>query len=68
MLEEMGTVSGPAIDLSNMAEQARDAVSDKPVDEALKAFVSLFRVDVAQLRKSSEKELAQSHSWHRHPR
>ena len=58
-LEEMATVSGPAADLSDVAEQARDAVSDKPVDQALRAFSGLFSVNAEQLRKSAERDLAQ---------
>ncbi len=59
-LEEMATVTGPATDLRDLAKQAREAVSDKPVDEALRAFISLFGVDAEQLRKSAEQDLARS--------
>ena len=57
-LEEMAAVSRPTMDLIDMAEQARDAVSDKPVDEALRAFISLFSVDAEQLRRSAQREQA----------
>ena len=59
-LEELAMVSGPAMDLSDVAEQARDAVGDKSMEQALRVFVSLHRVDIVKLRKSAEQDLAHS--------
>ena len=57
-LDELATVSGPATDLSDLVEHARDAVNGKSVDQALRSFVSLHSVDVKKMRKSAEKDLA----------
>ena len=59
-LDEMATVSLPAIDLSESIEQARDAVSGKPPGEALRAFASLYRISVQQLRESAIDSLSRS--------
>ena len=59
-LDEMATVSSRAVDVSEIAEQARDAVSGKPAGEALDAFANLHRISVTQLRKSAIKSLSDS--------
>ena len=59
-LDEMATVSGPSIDVSESIEQARKAVSDRPVLEALKAFADLHAISVRQLRESAMESLSRS--------
>ena len=59
-LDEMATVSGPSIDVSESIEQARKAVSGRPALEALKAFADLHTISVKQLRESAIESLSRS--------
>ena len=56
--EEMVTVKGDEIDVSDSIQQARDAVGGKPVQEALKAFADLYRISVRELREAALKNLS----------
>ena len=50
-LDEMGVISTPGQDISQIIKNARDAVRGKALDEALKAFVNLSRTNVKELRE-----------------
>lgn len=56
-LEEMDVISIPGQDISQIVENARDAVKGKALDEALKAFVNLSRTNAKKLRESTIKSL-----------
>lgn len=56
-LDEMGVISIPGQDISQIVENARDAVKGKALDEALKAFVNLSRTNAKKLRESTIKNL-----------
>ena len=49
-LEQMATISGPSVDVTESIEKARAAVSGKDTLEALTSFANLYRINVAQLR------------------
>ena len=59
-LDEMATVSLPAIDVSDSIEQARDAVRGKSVEHALAAFANLHQISAKKLRKSAIESLSSS--------
>ena len=50
-LEQMATISGPSVDVTESIENARAAVSGKDTLEALASFANLYRINVEQLRK-----------------
>jgi len=53
-LEEMGLVSSPSVDISELIDNARKAVSEKTPVEALRAFCNLHRgVDVNRARETA---------------
>lgn len=52
-LDEMGVISTPGQDISQIVEDARDAVRGKALDEALKAFVNLSPTNAKELRESA---------------
>ena len=52
-LDEMGVISIPGQDISQIVENAREAVRGKALDEALKAFVNLSRTNAKELRESA---------------
>ena len=56
--DEMATVSSAAVDLSEIVEQARNAVSGKPPHEALRAFANVHGVSVKKLRESAIESLS----------
>lgn len=57
-LDEMGTISTPGIDISQLVENARNAVSEKSPIEALKAFANLHRgANVKELRENAIERL-----------
>ncbi|WP_427501801.1 DUF4209 domain-containing protein (plasmid) [Methylomonas sp. MED-D] len=59
-LAEMGVISTPGIDLTQLIENSREAVRGKPLVEALKAFVNLHTgAKVDQLRKDALKRMRQ---------
>ena len=58
--DEMATVSSPPIDLSESVELARNAVSGKPVHEALRAFANVHGISVKKLRESAIESLSRS--------
>ena len=49
-LEQMATISGPSVDVTESIENARAAVSGKDALEALASFANLYRINVEQLR------------------
>lgn len=49
-LEQMATISGPSVDISDSIAIARAAVSGKDTLEALASFANLYRINVTQLR------------------
>ena len=59
-LDEMGVISTPGQDISQIIENAREAVRGKALDEALKAFVNLSRTNVKELRESTTELLHNS--------
>ena len=59
-LDEMGTFSGPELDLGGYIQQARDAVSGLPIDEALNVFANLHHTRAKQLRQAAIDSLARS--------
>ena len=59
-LDEMGVISIPGQDISQIVENARNAVRGKALDEALKAFVNLSRTNVKELRESTTELLHDS--------
>lgn len=59
-IAEMGMISTPGIDISQLIENAREAVRGKPLVEALKAFANLHSgAKVDQLRKDTLKRMRQ---------
>ena len=57
-LGEMGVIQSPTIDISEMVEKARQAVSGKEVIEALKAFCNLHRgMDIKKAKADALKQL-----------
>ncbi|HBO8906751.1 TPA: DUF4209 domain-containing protein [Pseudomonas aeruginosa] len=59
-LGEMGVISTPGVDISEIAENARKAVSGKSPIDALKAFANLHRgAGVDELRKSALNRMRQ---------
>ncbi len=59
-LDEMGVISIPGQDISQIVENARDAVKGETLDEALKAFVNLSRTNVKELRENATELLHNS--------
>ena len=59
-LDEMGVISTPGQDISQIVENAREAVRGKALDEALKAFVNLSRTNAKELRESTTELLHNS--------
>ena len=59
-LDEMATVSGSPIDFGDSIEQARDAVSGKPVQVALGTFANLYHVSAKKLRESAIENLSRT--------
>ena len=51
--DEMTTVEMPAIDLTNELNQVRELVSGKTVEEALRAFTSLYHFKATELREAA---------------
>ncbi|WP_446812102.1 DUF4209 domain-containing protein [Methylomonas sp. 2BW1-5-20] len=59
-LAEMGMISTPGIDLTQLIENSREAVRGKPLVEALRAFANLHTgAKVDQLRKDALKRMRQ---------
>lgn len=56
-LDEMSAIRTPGQDISQIVENARNAVREKTLDEALKAFVNLSRMNAKKLRESTIKNL-----------
>ena len=59
-LDEIGVISTPGQDISQIVKNARNAVKGKALDEALKAFVNLSRMNVKELRESATELLHNS--------
>ena len=59
-LDEMATVSGSPMDFRGSIEQARDAVTGKPVQEALGTFANLYHVSAKKLRESAMRNLSRT--------
>ena len=57
-IDDMATFSGHKIDLSQEIEQAQQAVSGKPLLEALLAFANLHSVSAKELRESAVESLS----------
>ena len=57
-LEQMMAVSSSPIDISETIEEAKDAVRDKSIDEALRAFSNLHAINVEQLREAAKRTLS----------
>ncbi len=54
-LDEMGAITSPPVDISEIVETAKSAVRSKPMLEALTAFANIYRgARVAKLRESTE--------------
>lgn len=59
-LGEMGMISTPGVDISQLVENARKAVTGKSATEALLAFANLHRgVKVDEMRESALKQMQQ---------
>ena len=59
-LDEMGKITSPGVDISELVENARKAVRGKNAIEALKAFANLHGgVDVKQARESALERIRQ---------
>ena len=56
-LDEMGVISIPGQDISQIVENSRNAVKGKEIVEALKIFTNLDVVNVKELRESTIKNL-----------
>lgn len=57
-LSEMGVISSPAIDISEIVENARNAVRGKNAIDALLAFANIYKgARVAKIRESAQKML-----------
>jgi len=57
-LDEMGVISSPSIDITQLVENARNAVRGKSALDALTAFANIYRgARVVQMREFSEKML-----------
>lgn len=57
-LEEMGLITTPGIDISEMVEHARSAVKSKTPQDALKAFANLYQgVRAKQIREDAIERL-----------
>lgn len=61
---EMGVISSPSIDISDMVNEARDAVSGMPRDEALAAFARLYSGASASRLRTAATESVQRHPFH----
>ena len=59
-LEEMATVSSPAMDISEYIGLAQNAVRGKSLEEALGEFANLHSIRVAQLRQAAINGISQS--------
>ena len=59
-LEELSTMTDPEVDLSEHAQQARGQVGEKPMYDALKAFVNLHQTSADRLRKAAIESLSVS--------
>ncbi len=57
-LDEMKTFTTPGVDVSEVAEQARNSVNGKPLLEALMAFANLHSIDFRDIRKSAIENLS----------
>lgn len=59
-LGEMGVISTPGIDITQLVENARKSVTGKPATEALLAFANLYRgAKVDEMRKSALERMRQ---------
>lgn len=59
-LGEMGMISTPGIDITQLIENARKSVTGKPATEALRAFANLHRgARVEEMRKSTLERMRQ---------
>ena len=57
-LDEMGVITSPSIDITELIENARNSVKGKSAIDALAAFASVYRgARVVQIRAFSEKML-----------
>ena len=59
-LDEMGVISTPGQDISQIVKNARNAVKGKALDEALKVFVNLNHTNVKELRENTTELLHNS--------
>jgi len=63
-LDEMGVVTSPTIDISELVERSINAVKGKPAIDALAAFANIYRgANVTKIREFSEKMLCE-HPFH----
>lgn len=59
-LDEMGVISSPSIDITELVENARNSVKGKTAIDALTAFANIYRgARLAQIREFSEKLLCE---------
>ena len=58
--DEMVKISGDEIDVSDSIEKARDAVSGKPVGEALATFANIHHISAKNLRESAIRNLSRT--------
>ena len=65
---ELIAVNTPGVDVSKIVEEARNAVTGKPLLEALKAFADLHRVDVSNLREEALENLSRSQTHRMFPK
>jgi hypothetical protein len=57
-LDEMGVISSPSIDITQLVENARNAVRGKSIIDALAAFANIYRgARAVQMREFSERML-----------
>ncbi|WP_218081249.1 DUF4209 domain-containing protein [Anthocerotibacter panamensis] len=57
-LDEMGIITSPSMDITELIEKAQNAVRDKTTLDALAAFANIYRgARVAQIREFAEKML-----------
>ena len=57
-LDEMGVIQSPGVDISQLVDNARNAVKNKPALEALKAFANLHRgANAKEMRESAIKRI-----------
>jgi hypothetical protein len=60
LLEEMGEITSPVIDISELVENARNSVKGKSAIDALDTLANVYQARVDKIRENSKKTLKES--------